>query len=257
MKHRIVNLIFISLLVLLALLSLFATISAWIFAVVAVVWLGIAAVGSTVMELNYHVRAHVSNPSESLHRIALTFDDGPNENTSAILDILQKHGVKAAFFCIGQHIEKHPEILRRIATDGHVIGNHSHSHSHFFDFFGKGRVMTELRQTDRLIFELTGKRPRFFRPPYGVTNPSIRRALAVTQHVVIGWNIRSMDGVSTNATAILNRILRQLSPGAVILLHDTRTHTAVVLEQLLLTAAEKKLKIVPVDELLNLKAYEN
>ncbi|SCY59251.1 polysaccharide deacetylase family protein [Flavobacterium caeni] len=257
MKHRFVTVFFLSLLVLLALWSLFAAISTWVFVAVVAVWLLVVAIGSSHIALNYHVKAMCSNPSEKERKIALTFDDGPNENTLQILQILKKHHAKATFFCIGRQIEKHPGILREITADGHLVGNHSYSHSHFFDFFGMRRVVLELQETDKLIFEITGKKPHFFRPPYGVTNPSIRRALAVTKHAVMGWNIRSMDGISKNSDAIFNRIVEQLSPGSVVLLHDTRPHTALVLEQLLLTLAAKNYQVAALDELLDVEAYEN
>ena len=246
-----------ALLVLLALWSLFAAVSVWIFVAILFVWLLTNVVGSSFIQLDYHVNAYCSNPSELQKKVALTFDDGPNENTLQILKILKNNNTTAAFFCIGRNIEKHPEILRQIVADGHIVGNHSYSHSHFFDFYRTDRIVQELKETDNLILEITGKRPCFFRPPYGVTNPSIRRALIVTKHLVIGWNIRSMDGVSQNGNAIFNRIVQRLSPGSVVLLHDTRPETARVLEQLLLTVAEKKYEVVSIEQLLDLKAYEN
>lgn len=257
MKHLIVRLFFLSVLFLLALWSLFAAVSVWYFVWVLVIWFLCNLIGSSFIQLNYHVKAHCHNSQTNEKSIALTFDDGPSQNTLKVLDILKNHNAKATFFCIGNNIEKHPEILRRIDAEGHIIGNHSFSHSHFFDFYRKNRVTQELKETDNLILEITGKKAQFFRPPYGVTNPSIRRALEVTQHKTIGWNIRSMDGISKNTQAIFNRIVKQLSPGSVVLLHDTRPETNAVLEQLLQSLAEKKYKVVPVTELLNLKAYEN
>lgn len=257
MKHLIVRLFFLSVLFLLALWSLFAAVSVWYFVWVLVIWFLCNLIGSSFIQLNYHVKAHCHNSQTNEKSIALTFDDGPSQNTLKVLDILKNHNAKAIFFCIGKNIEKHPEILRRIDAEGHIIGNHSFSHSHFFDFYRKNRVTQELKETDNLILEITGKKAQFFRPPYGVTNPSIRRALEVTQHKTIGWNIRSMDGISKNTQAIFNRIVKQLSPGSVVLLHDTRPETNAVLEQLLQSLAEKKYKVVPVTELLNLKAYEN
>lgn len=203
------------------------------------------------------MKAYCSNLSETRNHIALTFDDGPKPNTLIILDLLKKHHAKATFFCIGKNIEAHPEILERIFNEGHIIGNHSYSHSHVFDFYRKNRVIAELERTDTLIEKITGKKVDFFRPPYGVTNPSIRRALEVTKHKTIGWNIRSMDGIIKNEKLIFNRIKKRISPGAVVLLHDTRPKTAAVLEQLLQTLAEKNYKVVSTAELLNLKAYEN
>ncbi|HMI08436.1 MAG TPA: polysaccharide deacetylase family protein [Flavobacterium sp.] len=257
MKHLIARVFFLSVLFLLALWSLFAAISVWHFVLVLLVWFLCNLIGSSFIHLNYHVKAYCSDPSETRNHIALTFDDGPNPNTLQILDILKKYNVKATFFCIGKNIGAHPEILKRIVAEGHIVGNHSYSHSHVFDFYRKNRVIRELKDTDALIEKITGKKPLFFRPPYGVTNPSIRRALEVTRHKVIGWNIRSMDGITKNGKVIFNRILKRISPGSIVLLHDTRPETAKVLEQLLQTLAEKNYQVVSAEQLLNLKAYEN
>ena len=257
MKHLIARIFFVSALFLLALWSLFSVISIWYFVLIVAVWFVCNLIGSSLIQLNYHLKAYCNNPLETDKKIALTFDDGPNENTLTILDILQKYDVKATFFCIGKNIEQHPEILKKIIEHGHIVANHTYSHSPVFDFYRKNRVIEEIVKTDALIEKITGKKPQFFRPPYGVTNPSIRRAIEVTKHKVIGWNIRSMDGISKNSKAIFNRILKRISPGSVVLLHDTRAQTAAVLEQLLQTLCEKNYEVVSIEQLLHLKAYEN
>lgn len=257
MKHLIARIFFVSALFLLALWSLFSVISIWYFVLIVAVWFVCNLIGSSLIQLNYHLKAYCNNPLETDKKIALTFDDGPSENTLTILDILQKYDVKATFFCIGKNIEQHPEILKKIIEHGHIVSNHTYSHSPVFDFYRKNRVIQEIVKTDALIENITGKKPQFFRPPYGVTNPSIRRAIEVTKHKVIGWNIRSMDGISKNSKAIFNRILKRISPGSVVLLHDTRAQTAAVLEQLLQTLREKNYEVVSIEQLLHLKAYEN
>lgn len=194
---------------------------------------------------------------ETKKNIALTFDDGPNPNTVLILKVLRKHQAKAAFFCIGKNIEKYPEIFQQLINDGHIVGNHSYSHSPFFDFFRKDRVIQELRNTDAAIEKILGIKVQFFRPPYGVTNPSIRKALEVTKHKAIGWNVRSLDGIIKNEKIILNRITKRVAPGAILLLHDTSLETVRVLEQLLLFLDKNNYQVVSVEQLLNLKAYEN
>lgn len=257
LKHRFTNLLFLAILLMLGLTSIFAPISIWYFVTVAVLWFLVVSAGSLHIGSNYHIRTYCSNPTEKERNIALTFDDGPNENTPLILDILSEYQTKAAFFCIGKSIEKHPEIFSRIVNEGHVVGNHSYSHSPFIDFYRKNRMIKELNDTDDVIEHYSGKRPQFFRPPYGVTNPSIRRALEVTRHKTIGWNIRSLDGILSNKKIIFNRIVSRLSPGAIVLLHDTKPETAGVLEQLLSYAAKKNFKCVSLEQLLHLKAYEN
>lgn len=223
---------------------------------VFVVRFGILVIGSFFISLNFHVKAHCGNPLETKKIITLTFDDGPNENTLPVLDVLKKHNVKATFFCIGKNIEKHPEILKRIVDEGHIVGNHSYSHSNVFDFYRKDRVIGEIQKTDALIESISGKKVQLFRPPYGVTNPSIRRALEVTKHKVIGWNIRSLDGILKDEKIIFARIRNRIAPGGIVLLHDT-AHSVKILERLMLYLEENEYKVVSIEELLNIKAYEN
>ena len=90
--------------------------------------------------------------------VYLTFDDGPHEKASEILDILLKYNTKATFFCIGKQIEKHPEILKRILSEGHIIGNHSYSHSKWNGFFSTQKKVSEIEQTNTLVSKLSNKK---------------------------------------------------------------------------------------------------
>lgn len=255
MRHKIVNITFIILITTLALSSLFVAIYWWYFAILILVWLSIVIAGSAWIGSNYHVKAHCSGKTTQ-RKIALTFDDGPTIFTLPILDLLREYDAKAAFFCIGKNIEQHPDIFAQIVSEGHLAGNHSYHHAKDFDFKNSKEVTLELHQTDAAIFKYSGKKARFFRPPYGVTNPSIRKAVNATKHHVIGWNIRSMDGVSHDEDAIYNRIVKQLKPGAIVLLHDTSAVSVAVLERLLVTLRDQKYEAVSLEELLGLKAYE-
>ncbi|MET3033056.1 polysaccharide deacetylase family protein [Flavobacterium johnsoniae] len=219
-------------------------------------WIGINAFGSSRISSNYHVKAFCNNPLEKEKKIALTFDDGPSEFTLEVLELLKKYNAKAAFFCIGKNIEKHPEIVKQIIAQGHLVGNHSYSHSNFFDFYNAGQIQEEIEKTDALLEKLTSKKINFFRPPYGVTTPSIRRALKLTGHKTIGWNIRSLDGGTKNQELILNRITKRVSPGGIVLLHDTGEHSVLVLEQFLQFLQQNNYQVVSIEELLNLNAYE-
>lgn len=219
-------------------------------------WFLVVFWGSAFINSNYHVKTYCGNSLETQKKIALTFDDGPNEMTLLVLDVLKKHNAKATFFCIGKNIELHPDILQRTIEEGHTVGNHSYSHSPFFDFYKKNQVIAEIEQTDALIKSISGKRPSLFRPPYGVTNPSISRALAVTKHKTIGWNIRSLDGIVKNEKFLLNRIIKKIKPGGIVLLHDTSIQTVNVLEALLSFLNKNNYTVVPLEELLNIKAYE-
>lgn len=242
---------------LLAFLPFFAEVEIKYFIIVICFWFLIVFWGSAFINSNYHVKTYCGNPLETQKKIALTFDDGPNEMTLLVLDILRKYDAKATFFCIGKNIETYPEILRKTIEEGHTVGNHSYGHSPFFDFYRKNKVIAEIEKTDVLIESVLGKKTTLFRPPYGVTNPSIRRALAVTGHKTIGWNIRSLDGVSQKEEFLLDRIIKRIKPGGIVLLHDTSIQTVKVLEQLLLFLQTNNYTVVSLEELLNIKAYEN
>lgn len=256
LNYRKVNLFFLAVFSILLVLFLFELVKWQWFLLVFVIRFVVVAIGSSFISSNFHLQVYCNNPLETEKKIALTFDDGPNENTLLLLDILKKHHAKATFFCIGKNIEKHPEILKKIVGEGHLVGNHSYSHSPFFDFYRKNRLVAEIQKTDGLIAKITGKKATFFRPPYGVTNPSISRAIEVTKHQVIGWNIRSLDGILKNEKIIFARIIKRIAPGGIVLLHDTK-HSARILEQLMLYLEINNYKVVSVEELLKMKAYAN
>lgn len=255
--HKNISLFFIFLLLFLNILNLYITINFLWFLVLIIIWLGINAIGSARISSNYHVKAYCSNPSENQKKIAITFDDGPSEFTLEVLDLLKRHNAKATFFCIGKNVEKYPEIVKKIIEEGHLLGNHSYFHSKFFDFYNAKKITEEIQKTDELLEKYTFKKINFFRPPYGVTTPSIRRALKITGHKVIGWNIRSLDGGTKNQNLIFNRLVKRVSPGGIVLLHDTAPHSVLVLEQFLQFLQQNNYKIVSIEELLQLKAYEN
>jgi peptidoglycan-N-acetylglucosamine deacetylase len=257
LNYKKINVLFIALFILLFVFSFYVTVKWWWFLILFIIRFVVVLTGSSLIHLNFHVKAFCENPNEKEKKIALTFDDGPHLITPQILDLLKKYHASGTFFCIGKNIEVHPEILKQIITEGHLIGNHSYSHSHFFDFFRKNRILQELNNTNAIIEKVIGKKPTFFRPPYGVTNPSIRKALELTKHKVIGWNIRSMDGMIKNEKIIYNRIEKRIAPGAIVLLHDTSEITVRVLERLLLFLQMNNYKVVSLEELLNLKAYED
>lgn len=162
--------------------------------------------------------------------LALTFDDGPHPKvTPQILDLLKKHNAKATFFCIGQHAEKYPEILKRILEEGHEVGNHSYSHKNTFPLFGESQIKKELQQTDAILKQEN----KLFRPPFGVTNPTIAKVIKETGHLVIGWNVRSFDTVTKDPQTIAKRVLKKIKPGSIILMHDTQPQSLEALKIML------------------------
>lgn len=248
---------FTLILLLLVSVSFFVGVEIKYFVIVASSWFLIVFIGSSFIGSNYHVKTHCSNALMVEKKIALTFDDGPNKITPDVLKVLQKYNAKATFFCIGKNIKTHPTIFKEVINQGHTIGNHTYNHAPFFDFYNKKKVLIEIEKTDSLIASHLGRKTTLFRPPYGVTNPSIRRALSVTNHKTIGWNIRSLDGIIKSESFIVNRIIKRIKPGGIVLLHDTSMVTVQVLEQLLVFLENNNYSVVPLEELLNIKAYEN
>ncbi len=188
--------------------------------------------------------------------VALTFDDGPDPiKTPLILEVLRKHDVSATFFLIGKNLAGNELLVKRLVDDGHLAGNHSFSHSGWFDLFSAGRMRSEMMETDRLVNQITGKSPLFFRPPFGVVNPMVSKALKNMHWHAICWNIRSLDTIDRDAQKTSHKILRQLQPGAIILLHDHTLFTQHHLDDLISSIKAKGYGIVPLDKLLNIPAY--
>ncbi len=240
----------------LLLAGFFGNVPAWLYVLFVFIWIFITAIGSFQIKWNYHFQSLNHNYKISENQISITFDDGPNPNfTPKVLFLLKQNNAKATFFLIGKNAEKYPEIVRQIIDEGHTIGNHSYSHSKNFGFFSSEKVTAELNRTNALLKKIIGKELKMFRPPFGVTNPNIKKALKNTGHFPIGWSKRGFDTSNLSKNKILHRITSNLKKGDIILLHDTSEKSVAVLEQLLLTLPSHKLQAVPVDRLLEIEAY--
>jgi len=188
--------------------------------------------------------------------IAISFDDGPDAtNTPSILQMLKEADVKAAFFCIGNRIADNKAILQQTYNEGHLIANHSYSHHFWFDMFSKDEMVADLAQTDRLVNEAISKTPRLFRPPYGVTNPNLAKAIRKGGYTPIGWNVRSLDTVIKDKDKLFAKVTRKLQPGAIFLFHDTSATTMAILPGFLKYVKSNGYQVVRLDEMLNLQAY--
>jgi peptidoglycan/xylan/chitin deacetylase (PgdA/CDA1 family) len=154
--------------------------------------------------------------------VALTFDDGPSpEHTRAVLDLLDKAKVKAAFFVIGRKVREHPELVREIKERGHAIGLHGYQHDRLFSLKSLGYVREDLKRGIEAIEAATGERPAMFRPPIGHTNPRIAKAAEELGLVVVGWSVRALDGVAAaDPDRVAARVVSKLKPGAIVLMHD-------------------------------------
>jgi len=221
-----------------------------------IVWLAILVLGSIFIQWNFYFFSH-SHGDRNSSEISITFDDGPDDTiTPKILSILENHNIRAAFFCVGNKIEKYPEIFKNIVEKGHIAGNHSYSHSFWFDFYSSERMAEEISKTDELILKLSGKKNRFFRPPYGVTNPMLRKALKKTGQISVGWSLKSNDTVKNPDHVLLN-LYKKLKNGDIVLFHDTIPATPELIEQFIINAKNTGKRFVRLDELLKFKRYDN
>lgn len=256
LKFYTINALFLVIFSLLVFYGFFGDISVWFYLLFVVIWILITVLGSFQIKMNYHFESLNRNYSQSENHISITFDDGPNpEFTPKILELLQQHQAVGTFFLIGEKAEQHPELVKQIVDSGHVVGNHSYSHTSKFGFFSTSKVISELQKTDTVLQSIIGKRPLLFRPPFGVTNPNIKKAIQQTKHFSIGWSKRSLDTTSISEEKIFNRITSGLRKGDVILLHDQSFKTVVVLERLLLFLEKKQLKSVSIDRLFEIEPY--
>jgi peptidoglycan/xylan/chitin deacetylase (PgdA/CDA1 family)/GT2 family glycosyltransferase len=166
-----------------------------------------------------------SNGDRNRRRIALTFDDGPNEPyTSQVLSILQQYRIKATFFIIGQNARRYPETCRRIVTAGNAIGNHSYYHRKSLCLRRRKTVERDISQAHQAIYECTGLEPRLFRPPYGYRTPWMMRTVHNLGYTVVTWDNMTNDWKSEKSgEKIVRSILRRAKPGGVIVLHDGRS----------------------------------
>ncbi len=198
---------------------------------------------------NVYVKATCRSKTDKKH-IALTFDDGPDADmTPRVLDILHKHNIRATFFLIGSKAERHPCIVRRMVAEGHTVAIHTGSHRPTFPLSGYATVVAELEDCRKTLAGITGTAPRLFRPPFGVTNPVIGRAVRHLGLQTVGWSIRSLDTLSSgDVEGTARRVFRRLHPGAIVLLHDRCENADSLLEVLIKGIEDRGYRIVPIEE---------
>lgn len=184
------------------------------------------------------------------YAVTLTFDDGPDRvNTPKVLDVLKKHNVKACFFCIGSKIAGNEDIVKRIKDEGHLLGNHSYSHTGKFPIYSSSKMLEDIKKCSGEIERATGSKVSLFRPPFGVTNPTVAKTVKKLGYTTVGWNIRTLDTCIKNKNKIVKRIGKKLSAGSIILLHDNLEASDSVLENAILLIQSKGYRCIGLDEL--------
>ncbi len=167
------------------------------------------------------VISELSPASAERGEVALTFDDGPDpEVTPRVLDLLDRSGAQATFFCVGMRARTYPHIVREIASRGHAVENHAFGHSRAMGFWGVGRMVRDIGDAQKALADITGQAPKFFRAPFGIRTPLTEPALARLGLRCVAWNVRSLDSIDRSADRVAARISRRMAPGAIVLMHD-------------------------------------
>jgi peptidoglycan-N-acetylglucosamine deacetylase len=194
-------------------------------------------------------------------RVALTFDDGPSPVwTPKILDELKNAGVKATFFMVGHHVQKYPEVARRVAQEGHTIGNHGYAHSVIL-YYTPAEIEEEIKYTEHVIREVTGQTTRMFRPPKAWVRRSTKEQVKALGYDIVLWSLNSKDWVSFHHKRIVSYLARRVRNGDILLFHDSghvfgteggdRTQTVKAISLLVRTLREKGFEFVRVEELMH------
>lgn len=154
--------------------------------------------------------------------VALTFDDGPDPMTTPrLLDLLEKNQVTATFFVVGKNARAHPELIDRIVSRGHLVGNHSFSHSTFLFFKNVCAVIQDIEAT-QTVLSARGVQPLVYRPPVGIISPRLWPALVKTGMVLVNFSCRPLDGGNRRLRHLARRVLRAVKPDDIVVLHDKR-----------------------------------
>lgn len=196
------------------------------------------------------------NGPKKVKKVALTFDDGPDEKfTEPILDILKEKKVQATFFLLGKKVEAFPKVAKRIAKEGHAIGNHSWSHAQLTELDDKS-LKLQINKADQAMKKVVGFEPSLFRAPYGALSDPVVEELVQSDHHIIGWSVDPRDWDGRTADKIVDNVKKYTKPGAIILLHSSGgykgdlSNTVAALPKIIEYLQSKGYEFVTVPELL-------
>ena len=225
---------------------------AWV--LLALAYIGISTFGCVSLKSGI-LGPCVNLGPDTGNKVALTYDDGPGAvGTPEILDLLEKRGVTANFFLVGKHAEEHPELVRRMHREGHLVGNHSQTHTPRLTFTTVGGLRADLLACQETLEGIIGECPVFFRPPYGLRSHATHPAATSAGMRVIGWSTGGGDLGAAEADTVSTRIIDKLTPGSIILLHDrgpTAEKAVEITRRVLDALVERGLRPVRLDNLLD------
>ena len=214
---------------------------------------GAAPIGNAgADQLKKYDAAYLGDTSEKV--IYLTFDAGyENGCTAKILDTLQKHNVKAAFFLVGNYIARNADLVRRMAQEGHVVGNHTMHHPDMSKLKDKEAFAKELQDLEALFLEKTGKPlPKYYRPPQGIYSEENLKLAKDLGYKTVFWSLAYVDWKNDSQPSkeeAFAKLLPRIHPGAVVLLHSTSETNAQILDELLTKWEEMGYRFGTLDEL--------
>ncbi len=182
--------------------------------------------------------------------VALTFDDWPDGNTTPLLlDILKSKNIHATFFMIGKNVQQFSGIVERVHAEWHMIGNHTWNHTEL-DWLSNGDIADEILKTQNAINKITWYTPILFRPPYGMQNKMTLKILHALHLASIQWSLDTNDRKLPAKEVLVQRIMDNVSPGSIILMHDTLTWTVKAMPQIIDELEKNGYTLVTVGELL-------
>lgn len=194
----------------------------------------------------------ISHGTRERPEVALTFDDGPQPPyTGQVLDILERYGIPATFFCVGIYARAHPEQLARMRDAGHSIGNHTWSHP-FLPELSRPQFTRQIGRTNEAIAEVTGAEPTLFRPPYGSRSPEVMGWLSEIGITSVLWDVAPDDWAMPGTETISRSVVEEARPGSIVLLHDSggdRSQTVAALPAMIEGLLDHGFGFVRVDDL--------
>ena len=201
---------------------------------------------SRINKTNYEYDVVINRKIDKSKRmIALTFDDGPNYNTSKIIDVLNKYDIKATFFVLGSRAINNKDILKKMVDSGMEIGNHTYNHL-LLTKYDENKIRSEIEDTSEVIYSATKKRPKLLRPSYGSVNNKIKK---VANMPIIIWDIDTLDWKYHNSKRITSRVVNKVRDGDIILMHDIYSASLNALSNIIPILQDNGYEFVTIDEL--------
>ncbi len=215
---------------------------------------GKTPVGNATFEELAKYDASYAEQTEEKH-IYLTFDVGyENGNTASILDTLKKHNVSATFFVVGTYIESDPELVKRMAEEGHIVGNHTWHHPDMSQIAAMDAFKKELEDVENAYLEVTGEEmTKFYRPPQGKYSEANLKMAQELEYKTFFWSLAYVDWYDDNQPSreeAFEKLLGRIHPGAIVLLHSTSDTNALILDELIQKWEEMGYTIRSLTELL-------